>query len=67
MNDNEMDIMSKANLFRETRKIVLDLITDDNVILVGIGTSGLKRQEMALKNNYDIEKLCTILKESIKN
>lgn len=54
------------NLFLEKKKISLDLIKEDKLIVVSMGTNGMDLSEFVLKNDEDIDRFTSYLKESIK-
>lgn len=53
-------------LFLDKKKISLDLIEEDKVIIVSVGTSGLDLREFVLKSDKDVDDFSNCLKEAIK-
>ena len=57
--------LSEKNCFLKTGVMKLQKI-EDGIIFVSIGTSGLDLHEMALKSEADVERLSSILNQSLK-
>lgn len=56
--------LSQKNCFAETGVMELKVV-DKGVVYVSIGTSGLDLCEMALRSEVDVEKLASVIKQSL--
>ncbi|MCH5344339.1 MAG: single-stranded DNA-binding protein [Acetatifactor sp.] len=56
--------LSQKNCFTKTRVMELKIV-EKGIIYVGIGTSGFDLCEMALRSGADIEKLASVLNQSL--